>query len=221
MISVLVPWRPGCPHREAAWAFLRPRWEELGEVLVGECTGTWSKGEAIADALARSAGDVIIVPDADVWCDPAAAIAALEEAAWAVPHRRVHRLSPESTGLVLAGADWRGLPLDRSNLRDRKPYTGQQAGGIVVLRREVIEETPMDRRFGGWGGDDVAWDAALCTFHGRPWRGVDDLVHLWHPSQPRISRSVGSEANVQLMRRYLAAAGKPNRMRDLMAEVTT
>lgn len=216
-VSVIVPWQPGCEHRERNWAYLRPLWERYGEVIEGRCDGEWSKGTAVRDGLSRASGDRIVVADADVWVDTDAALEA--DTPWSVPHLKVHRLSEESTLRMIAGEDWRTLPLDRSNTRDMKPYTGQRAGGVVVLDRNVIEACLPDPRFQGWGHEDVSWDAALTCLYGEPWRGTEPLVHLWHPPQPRLNRSVGSTTSTALMRRYLNASRRVDKMRGLLMEV--
>lgn len=215
MISVIVPWQPGCPHREAAWNFLRPRWEAVGEVVVGTCVGPWVKADAVADGLTRATGDRLVIADADVWVDPTDALAACRT--WAVPHLNVHRLSAESTGLVLSGADWRGLPLDSSNRQDSRPYKGVAGGGVTVIRRDVYEQCPIPR-VEGWGQEDRAWATALTCLFGQPWRGAEDLVHLWHPPQPRLNRVTGSEAGKALRFRYRDAARDPVAMRALIEE---
>jgi hypothetical protein len=214
-VSVLVPWQPGCPHREAAWNFLRSRWERVGEVIVGTCEGPWVKAAAVADALTRAAGDVLVIADADVWVDPSDAVAAC--ATWAVPHLKVHRLSEASTAQVLNGADWRRLPLDASNPRDRKPYVGQAGGGVTVVRRDVYEDCPIPRIV-GWGQEDESWAIALQCLYGKPWRGNVDLVHLWHPPQPRRSRVVGSDESRKLRARFRSERSNPTAMRELIKE---
>jgi hypothetical protein len=218
VISVIVPWQPGCEFRERNWQYLRPLWERFGEVIEGVCTGPWSKGTAVRDGLDRASGDKVIVADADVWVDPTGALEA--DTPWAVPHLKVHRLSDCATVRMIGGEPWRGLPLDRSNNRDCKPYNGQCAGGVVVLNRAVIEACLPDPRFVGWGHEDVAWDAALTSLYGLPWRGNADLVHLWHPSQPRLDRATGSLASKHLMRRYLNAARRPDLIRGILMEVS-
>lgn len=214
-VSVIVPWQPGCPHRQAAWDFLRPRWADVGEVVVGTCEGPWVKADAIADGLARATGDLLVIADADVWVDPSEALAAC--VTWAIPHLMVHRLSAESTALVLAGADWHDLPLDSSNGQDRRPYRGQVGGGVTVIRRDVYEQCPIPR-IEGWGQEDQSWSAALRCLFGEPWQGSEDLVHLWHPPQPRLNRVTGSEAGKALWRRYRNAARDPVAMRALIEE---
>lgn len=163
---------------------------------------------------ACDAGAVVVVADADVWCDGiSAAVAAVEAGApWAIPHDLVHRLSETGTAAVLAGAHWRGQPVCQ------QPYPGVMGGGIVVARRETLLEAPLDPRFVGWGQEDESWAVALTALAGPPWRGAAPLLHLWHPPQPRLDRRRGSTGGWNLRRRYLRARRDPAAMRQLLDE---
>lgn len=220
--SVLVPWRSGCPWRQRAWDWVRGRYADTHpdwELVTGGCTdGPFNRAEAILDAASRSAGDILVVADADVWADPAVAVEQVDEHGWAIPHRLIHRLSQASTVLVLTGSDWQGLPLSEDNNQDRKPYKGNPTGTLVVLRRDLLEDIPPDARFVGWGSEDDAWGAALTTLAGKPWRGEEDLVHLWHPPQERQTRRVGNPESHALARRYLNARRSPALMRAQVEE---
>lgn len=216
-VSVIVPWRPDGGHRDAAWAWVRDRWATTHpgwRVIVGPCPdGPWSKGTAIAAALARSRAPIVVIADADVWCEETAAAVetvARGHARWAMPHTGVHRLTAAATATVLAGGPLGG------DLDER--HRGVLGGGIVALARDVAEGVPIDPRFAGWGQEDTAWALALTTLVGRPWRGTAPLWHLWHPPAPRESRTAGSPASIAHHQRYRAAAGNPTAMRALLAE---
>lgn len=221
-VSVVIPYRAGGPHRARALDWVREQYRRFGwEFLLGASPdGPFSRAAAILDGVHRAASEVIVVADADAWTDgtPCAVEQVLAGARWVVPHWSIHRLSPDSTTAVLAGAHWRGLPLSTDNPQDSKPYRGHETGTIVVMRRDTLLEVPPDRRFVGWGHEDDAWACALRTLVGPPIRRRDDLVHLWHPPQPRESRRVGSSAGVALYRRYRAALHRPDVMRALIAE---
>lgn len=218
-VSVVVPWRGGCPHREAAWAFVHRRHEEAGhEVVVGSCGGDWCKAVAVADAIDQATGDVLVIADADVWCDElAAAVEGLGDRPWAVPHTTVHRLNPKSTAGILGGASFDDV---RRGGYAELPYRGRVGGGMVIIRREAWEAVPIDPRFIGWGQEDDSWGLALRTLLGPAPRFGGRLWHLWHPPQKRLSRRRGSDASFALYLRYLAADGKPDAMRALLKEVT-
>ncbi|MBX6387373.1 MAG: hypothetical protein IRZ07_31075 [Microbispora sp.] len=218
-VSVVIPWRPGCPHRKAALAWVLPRWQATGwQVVVAEQSdgGPWCKARAVAVGLSEARGDVLVVADADVWCPKtAAAVGVVERGAtrWAVPHRLVYRLSGEATRRVLGGEQpHKGMGLAQ------EPYTGLAGGGITVVRRDVYAEVPLDPRFLGWGQEDESWAHALTVLAGRPWRGVAPLWHLWHPPQERLTRRWGSRQGRELAARY-GRARTADRVRALLAEI--
>jgi hypothetical protein len=213
VVEVLIPWRGGCPHRERALAWCSARYPWKATLAVGP--EPWVKGQAIAPALERSEADVVVVADADVWCDHVEeAVAAVNLGApWALPHRGVFRLNERGTELLLADDErWRNEPLEQ------RAYLGTVGGGIVVAPRELLLEIPLDPRFVGWGQEDESWGAALETRAGRPHRGRHPLLHLWHPPQPRMSRRHGSEVSRELGARYEAARGDADRMKALIEE---
>lgn len=216
-VTVVVPWRAGCPYREAAWAYLsgwyaraHPDWQVITTGDDGAAAGPWCKAAAVAAALPRADGDVIAVVDADVVC--AGLLAAVEAVAsglhpWAVPHQSVYRLTPAATDDVLAGGPFPDVRSPRSLLRGKvaEAHRGVIGGGMVVLRREDWARVPLDARFTGWGQEDLAWGWALTRVLGGPWRGIAPLLHLWHPPQQRASRATGSAASVELWGRYRRA----------------
>lgn len=215
MAKVAVPWRPGCRHREAALTWLAARLD----VTVGECPdGPWRKGLAVWAAVATvSPDEVLVVHDADVWAPglpEAIEVVASGAAPWAVPHTHVHRLTEHGTSRVLTGQPFDSQPLDQA------PYRGTIGGGVVVLRRALYEEVPIDPRFIGWGQEDESWGRALTAMVGPPWRGKAPLWHLWHPPQQRRSRQVGNLENYALAERYRRARRSRPAMEAILAEVT-
>jgi len=218
-VLVVVPFRGGCPHRERAWRWLRERYAaihpgwDLVEAPAPE--GEWCKAAAVNPVVEASGAEVVIVADADVWCDEferAAMAVVCGQASWAMPHKMVHRLDEVGSAAVLAGESWKGQPLAQ------KPYEGVWGGGIVVAERAVLLDSPLDPRFRGWGQEDTSWALALRTLHGPGWRGDAPLVHLWHPPQSRMNRLRGSHEGWELHCRYRQARGKPVVMRALVEE---
>lgn len=207
-VSVLVPWAGTCPYRIAAWNYVRawyerrhPSWQVVRGL--GRDGAQWCKAEAVADALRRAQGDILVIADADVIAPEVgrAVQEATEGTPWAMPHYRLYRLNERSTGRVLRGADPAEESASRSGLT-QPPYAGYAGGGITVLRREVYESAPLDPRFRGWGQEDEAWALALNLLHGRPWRSNGPMWHLWHPPQQRLSRTTGSYASRDLLQQY-------------------
>lgn len=222
-VSVVIPIGGDCAHRAAAleWVTDRYQREHPDWELVfadGSTPDGYSRSQAIVAGARMASGSVLLVADGDVWCDARNAVQSAVEAGWAVPHRRLHRLSPESTELVLAGADWRGLPLSTDNRQDSRPHAASLTGAMVAVRRDVLLDVTPDVRFVGWGQEDRAWATALRCLVGQPWQGSEDLVHLWHPPQPRLNRVTGSEAGKALWFRYRDAARDAVAMRALIEE---
>lgn len=221
MRVVLVPYRDDGPERRAAWHYVA-RWlmEHHGWPLaVGAPLGEWVKAEAVWNALATTAfypgSHTLIVHDADVFVAPEALRAAVEAveagAAWAIPHGTVYRLDEQTTSALLETGELPDAPL-----YVRWPYLGMAGGGIVVLTRDTYLETPLDRRFVGWGGEDQAWGWALETFYGPAWRGDAALYHLWHPhAAPGHQKSPRVESE-RLRRVYRAHRGHPDLLRPIV-----
>ena len=74
-----------------------------------------------------------------------------------------------------------------------------------MLPRKLALDIPLDPRFVGWGGEDLAWGYALTTLAGEPWRSDEPLYHLWHPTPARQSRKLGSSENERVRRLYREA----------------
>jgi len=216
-VAVLIPWRGGDPDRETALAWVVDRYRDcFPEWDLRICDapdGPWSKAAAINPAVAESDAEVIVVADADVWCDGVerAVYAVVCGSAWAMPHLQVRRLSPTGTEAVFAGADWEGQESERL-------HDGVWGGGIVVGRRDVFLSAPLDPRFTNWGQEDVSWSLALYCLHGPGWRGRAPLLHLWHTPEPRLDRQKGSNEGWQLRLRYGRARKDPAKMRALIEE---
>lgn len=225
----MIPWRGGDPHREAALSHVltrylteHPSWDIRLTPDRPDDDGPWVKAEAVAAALADGvASEIVVVADADVWCDglPAAVAAVQAGREWAVPHHAVYRLTPESTTLLLGGGPPPDTRLPHSLLRGKiaETHKGVAGGGIVVIRRGVWDVCPMDARFRGWGQEDLAWGWALARLFGPPHREAYPMLHLWHPPAPRRSRANGSEESMALYRRYRSEY-TPDGVRAILAE---
>lgn len=225
-VAVLVPWKPGCPWREKAWAWVRARYAEYHpdwELVTGTTDSpTFSRTQAILDARSRTEADTFVVADADIWCDDIdRAVELSASRGWAIPHLLIHRLAESSTLRVLGGAEWRGQQLSTDNTQDSRPYRGHEAGTLLVVDAAAFDTAPPDPRFVGWGQEDDAWSYALHALIGTPWRGAADLAHLWHPAEPRQTRSRGNDANVALRRRYSNARRSRGLMLGLIEEGRT
>lgn len=204
--AVLVPWRPDDAERSRNWAWLKTQWAKHypdWEIVEGHCLeGPWVKALAVQDALTRTTADTLVIADADIWCpDTHLAVKAVKNgAAWAIPHRKVYRLTETpSRQLIDSNLTWETLGYPKTT---QPPYQGLPGGGLVVIRRDLYEQAPFDPRFVGWGGEDSAAGIAWTALAGPARRGNAPLWHLWHEPQPRLSRVAGSHESMALLNRY-------------------
>lgn len=238
-VTVVIPWRSGCQHREAAfdhvvaWWSNHPTWRvRVGQW--GEELGPWRKGCAVRAAGVRPGpDDVVVVADADVI--PVGVDRAVDAvrstgmgrplARWAMPFRLVHRLTQAASELVTSGRlELPAGPIPKTMVGlVEETYVGSAGGGVVVLRGDLFATVPIDPRFAGYGQEDLSWSLALHRLAGAPAMGTSPLWHLWHPPQERmrrgstVSRGVGSEASQRLWQRYRTAT-TPALMRALVGE---
>jgi len=220
-VSVIVPFRAGCPWREASkewtaqyWAQYFPSWQIV--YCTDDGAGAWSKAQAIRNGVRQSYGDVLVIADADTIVTDISSPVALVgsgHSRWAVPHTMVYRLSQGATEATLSGSDPRAM---RHDLHER--HYGLAGGGMLVVHRDTLEACPPDPRFRGWGGEDEALGLALRTLHGPEHRGTADLIHLWHPLAQRKARDHGNDDNQSLVIRYRQAAKLRPQMAALVAE---
>ncbi len=224
MIRVVIPYGGDDRHRADALNFVGARWMDAGfQVSVGNLHDEpWCKALAVDAALSviePDPDDVLVITDADVVV-PAIdqAITAVRQGSsrWAMPHRRVVRLTRAATEQLLAGT--LGLHQIGPKHHAERPYTAVTGGGCVVMRANLYQQVPLDSRFVGWGQEDEAWGMALTTLAGPVHRAPRDCIHLWHPTPPRRDRAVGSDVGLALRNRYRLARRKPEMMEALLNE---
>lgn len=211
MATVVIPFAGACPHRERALDWVLRQLPYPVKIAAGG--EPFVKARAVMPAVAACPDDVVVVHDADVWTEgleSAVMAVACGAATWAVPHKKVYRLSQKGTEAVLVGEDWQGQPLER------EPYRGLFGGGVVVAHRDTLLAVPLDARFVGWGNEDESWGVALATLAGKPWRGTAPLVHLYHPLAPKDGVRWGSKESQDLFWRYSVARRNPAAMRELL-----
>lgn len=226
-VSVLVPFRPDGAERDAAFDWVRRRYEALHpewEFLVGACPDAqpWKKGVAVAEALVRAKGATLVITDADVVIEPRALSEAVDlverrAAEWVVPHRLVKRLDQPSTDLILDGDPSDGTRGPRK-LR-RASYEGYAGGGIVVITRSDYEASGgIPTAFAGWGAEDECLAIILDTLLGPHTRLGYDLWHLYH-SPVRRMRHVSYKQNRALLQLYAERVANPDLMWELIRHI--
>jgi len=231
-VAVLVPWRGGDPDRERAWAWLARWWADhypTWPVLEGiPPEGPWCKAAAVAAALSMTDADVLVVADADVLVPgvgQAVQLVAGRSVSWAMPHKRVYRLTEAGTDRLIATGTppppSRGDPARGSTPSPirliAETHHGEMGGGCVILPADLYRQVPLDPRFVGYGQEDTSWGQALTVIAGPPWRESNPLWHLWHQPQQRLTRAIGSHDGLALYRRYRAAR-TPDQVLTLLGE---
>lgn len=218
-VSVLIPYAGDDEHRARALAWVTRRYHALGwQICIGETDqpgDRFVKADAVARALEDADHATLVIADADCWSPATPRIAAEIDAGhpWGVPHRLVHRLAPIATQALYDDLTLEPNP----RFRPLRVYRGVIGGGIVVIRRDVYDRTPLDPRFVGWGGEDDAFGWALQTLEGLPKQGEDRCYHLWHPAPPRVRRH-GSLENNSLAGAYKDRRPNADAMRQLVEE---
>ena len=222
-VDIIVPYRPDGGLRDEHFAILSSMWDRwfpTANVRVGvhtEAEGMWNKAVAIDRALEGSTAEVIVIADADVWCEPEFVAQAVRQVSnntpWVVPHQMVHRLDEKSS------ERWASGDVEGPQLRyDRRPYLGVVGGGLLVITREKFDRIGrFDPGFVGHSGEDISFGYKADTLLGVHTRLKGRLIHLYHvPQATKGTRH--SEANMRRMREYALARHKPHRMRELAAE---
>lgn len=218
-VAVIVPWRSGgCPHREAAWKYVRRMWADRDLlVLPADDGGTpFSRACSINlahDSLARTVDpDVYVIADADVIVPEQQAFDAIDMAAaepgLVVAFDRYCYLTEYGTHLALTG--------ERRRWWKHLQFTLQQTvSSCVAVSRETWDAAGgFDPRFRAWGFEDVQFEVACATLAG-PTRWVHgNAHHLCHPTEPDRPSE-----NQEMLAEYLAAKGDPDAMRALVDSV--
>lgn len=217
--QVIIPFQPDGGQRDRVLGYVVKRWVQAGyDPSVGQSNPDepWCKSRAVGTMFDATDAEILILVDADVWCDENAILNAVTQVDtggydWAIPHGSVYRLDETSTNAIINGGPLLGTT-------ERVPYLGIEGGGLVVIRRTLYEQAPIDPRFIGWGHEDQAAGVAWRTLAGAPWRGEAKLWHLWHAPAPRLQAGTGSRESRLLLMRYLECQNRPDAMRSLIAE---
>lgn len=222
-VRVIIPWRAGCPWREASLRLVTTWWEQTypdWPVVLGAYEtplGLWRKGAAVSRGGPWRDHMIMVVADADVVCPQVAdAVAAVRKGGgWAVPHHRVAWLSKAATATALHDRRLPEIPTGRRTRSEiARIEPASCGGGVVVTTGRLLREVPLDPRFVGAAGEGRAWAWALSRLAGLPWQGTGMARHLWHPPQMPPSGSLDS---VTLHDRYQTAI-TPDLMRILALE---
>lgn len=141
------------------------------------------KSKLINEAVKHVETEYVWVNDADVWTKYSQAIKFLQEHPETdalKPFRHFVKLDPESSDLFIN----EGKVGVGSSKQEK---IGDYGAGSFIIRKSIIEASPMSEEFVGWGFEDIEWgrkiaheyDIAICNCVG---------AHLYH-DQPKVNRS--------------------------------
>jgi hypothetical protein len=190
----------------------------------------FSKSAAVNDAYQKSTGDMLVIADADSWCEREVVMSGIDRAArrehLVVPWWNAHRLTREDSKTVMA-ADPRGdLPVT-DEMRERCKGDGPSpasAAMVLCIQRVSFERVGgWDERFRGWGSEDVSFGFSTWALLGRNEYTMGESFALYHP-QPknkegmRVWKNDEGLLNMPLYERYRAAQANPYLMTQICQE---
>lgn len=195
-LSIVVPFRGGCPHRERAYLYVRARLAvsfPTAEIIDADDGGkVFSRERSLNLGASRAKGDMLVFHEADCIVAPRQILAAIDLAALdpgrlVLPYSTVYLLSPEATDLVISGPSGADLP--------GVSVAVGMLGGIGVISRATFERVGgFDSSLEGWGRGDVSFVEA-CDRHAAPtMRTMGELLHLWHPPSPSKASFLAAQA---------------------------
>lgn len=231
-LSVLIPYFPDSPERETVFHWVVDRYRLLYpgiQICLGiDYDEPFSRSKARNNAFSEATGDILIINDADTFCnkryiDAAIDIVQSEDRAWVLPYTRYYNTTQNGAEKLLQqdpSVDVDVLDLEIGNTVDAKnhPPDGSVAGVMVVPREAFVTVGGYDEKFQGWGYEDDAFALALDTLWGRHLRVHGYVVHLWHP--PAVDgdfKNPNIEANRNRWNAYKRAGGSEQKMREVLA----
>ena len=199
---------------------LHPEYEIVLEVD-DPASPPFQKAASLNRAFRRSAGDVVIQADAEVFADPeqvAQLVSRAQEHGWSLFERVIKMGQSSSDQVVLQSPGQARYDISVEDAENRVDCrrTGTWWGYLVAVRRDKWID--LDERFTGWGYEDVAWRHAMATLVGPPGWVDGDLYHIWHPktAQEMSGHSGQLKTNHSLYLHYARRKGKPDMMRKLV-----
>lgn len=242
-ISLIIPYRGGNPHRDAAFRWDLKYYEHAlpgVEIVIGHSRDKiFCKTQAFNDAIRKSHGKVLVLMDADAYIDSKVItkcadkiLENAEDHLWFVPYRHLYRLSETKSKEILDSNPKYPLTLTEPIPKEwidgeqtKSSYGHRYGAMMMIIPREAYDTLGcFDERFKGWGGEDVALLRALDTLYGKHKTTKNPIFHLWHPTRGTnyLNRTWKGQArfnpNGNLAMRYHKASRNPSQMRKLVNE---
>lgn len=216
-VLLVMPWRP-TPDRMSAFALAEQQWAStlgLAPLLVD------TDRERFNLAAARNAGvrqaealgaEVVIVADADTFGDAPSIVEAVKAARTSgkvhTPYREYRSFGQGGMAQLALGK--------APHLCDGFTVPGACSGIFVTTPAAWWSVGGMDERFTVWAPEDWAFRLAHEAILGDMPRHAGVAYAMHHRDQPGKAQGPEYEACVVLYQRYVAAAGDPAAMRELV-----
>lgn len=193
-VTVVVPFRPGDPHRDRLWSWVGRWWRTWFpdyQITIGDTDydEPFNRGAARNNAARAATGTVLIVADADTITDPhatRAAVACVElgMCGWAIPYRedRYYNLSEAATRRRLQFDPDRVAPITEPWDQDDWEFKLTSWAGCLVVPADAYWEAGGYPEFDTWGYEDDCFRHALDVTAGPHHRTDGFALHLWHPA---------------------------------------
>lgn len=189
-VAVIVPHRPVDEHRAAAFETVRGWWAlacpEFQVVPVDDGGEPFSRAGSVNLGAEGCDADVLVIADNDVLISRRQILDAVALAVSGLglvqPFDELRWFDPAATRVLLE-QPWRAF--DQSAPAPELVFTPCEntplLGGMNVVSRRTWDAVGgFDRRFRGWGGEDIAF-ARVCAEVAPIRRVQGPLMHLWHP----------------------------------------
>ena len=219
-VSILIPYRPDSPQREAIAAWHRHHLQTTYPCVQtircddGAVDGPFNRSRALNRCRALATEDLLWVLDVDTAPHPddlGIALAALGDHAWIDPYRTALELDQVGTTFVLDG---RATP----HSWNRHTVRGH-AHGLPLIRADVWDDIGgWDETFAGWGYEDMAMHDTLTTLH--PPVIAPPIEHIRTLTHPRQASVQSARAHDHYNDAYLPARGDAHAMRQIIKDRT-
>ncbi len=194
-VSVVVPFGGMNIERLAALElvldYYRAEFPDWAVTLASNHEHPFSRARACNEGVAKTAGPVVVINDADSLCPPdqlreAVRLAQAEPGlVWA--YTLYQRLTREDTAIVHEYAD----ALKAEDIEWKATHT--VSTGCVAIRRDCYDQVGgMDEGFTDWGYEDMVF-ANRCKTYWTPRWVEGPLFHLWHGERREDDSPLSSE----------------------------
>ncbi|KIL45199.1 galactosyltransferase-related protein [Jeotgalibacillus soli] len=224
-VSIIIPFQTDYGPRAEAFEWVKKYYSTVmpeAELCLGIFENNEiNKSKAVNQAAKNATRDIFVIADADIIYDPVViteSIKLLNEAAWVVPFTEIYDIPQKLTKKLVKSDPTLPINVELKHCQKVNWLYDEFAGKLNVIPREHFEAVGgFDERFIGWGGEDDAFSHAVNTLCGQFVNYEGRLFHMWHPPS-HYNTNPNGQANIALLKRYIAASGNKEQMEQLIKE---